>query len=71
MIFDCELRVDSRASAYVVICGSKADDGAFEDFREKAVSFAPYYDKNCGKLFVSGTEFLKYEKGADKTQYIL
>lgn len=71
MIFDSELRIASRNSAYVVICGSKAEDGSYEDFRNKAVSFAPYYDKNCGKLFVSGTEFLKYEKGIDRTQYVI
>ncbi|WP_207649938.1 hypothetical protein [Butyrivibrio proteoclasticus] len=71
MIFDSELRIASRNSAYVVICGSKAEDGSFEDFRNKAVSFAPYYDKNCGKLFVSGTEYMKYVKGTDKTQYVI
>lgn len=71
MIFDCELRIASRDSAYIVICGSRQDDGSFEEFRRKVVSFAPEYDKNSGKLSVCGTEFLKYEEGTDKTQYVI
>jgi hypothetical protein len=71
MIFDCELRVNSRNSAFLVVCGSKEEDNSLEDFMNKVMSFAPSYDEEKGLLSISENEYLQYNKGNDKTQYVI
>ncbi len=69
-IFDCELRVYSRDSAYVIICGSQKQEGSFEAFCRNAAMRMPEYDENTGRLYVSGKEYMKYTPGTDRTQFV-
>ena len=77
MLFECEMRANSRDSAYFVLCAGLPEYEALEDFIAYAKGIGPAfeytYDFHAGyeaRLWLQGKEFLKWEKGSDATQVI-
>ncbi len=67
VLSECELRANSRDSAYVCICGNGI---GFERFREQCTNKRVYYALDEKKLYIDDKIYLSYQIYEDNTQYI-
>lgn len=69
-IFGCELRVYNRDAAYLCICGSRRENGDWEDFCAAAKNRNPVFDGAEGVLTAEGGFRMEYRPVKDPTQYV-
>ena len=69
LLFGCEKRAEAPRAAYLVVCGSAAEDGSFDAFAAGCAARAPAFDPDAATLRC--TEFtLTFTPGQNGTQIV-
>ena len=69
LLFGCEKRAEAPRAAYLVVCGSAAEDGGFDAFAAGCAARAPAFDPDAATLRCAEFE-LTFTPGQNGTQIV-